>query len=77
VTWRSPKLACLQEKIRKLFDIWDRGQTFPPEMIKTFRDKLAAPPPRKCRSELTEVYRMDGHVVVSVVSFVSFVCLAV
>ncbi|KAJ4307119.1 hypothetical protein N0V88_000496 [Collariella sp. IMI 366227] len=29
-----------KEKIRKLVDIWDKGQTFPPSMVNSFKEKL-------------------------------------
>ncbi|KAK3315276.1 hypothetical protein B0H66DRAFT_536144 [Apodospora peruviana] len=32
-----------KEKIRKLVDIWDKGQTFPPSMVNSFKEKLNAP----------------------------------
>lgn len=35
----------VQEKIKKLLDIWEKGQTFPTLMIESFKDKLSAPPP--------------------------------
>ncbi|KAJ5318745.1 hypothetical protein N7476_005165 [Penicillium atrosanguineum] len=34
-----------EEKIRKLIDIWERGQTFPAPMLSSFREQLTAPPP--------------------------------
>ncbi|KAK3905885.1 hypothetical protein C8A05DRAFT_12328 [Staphylotrichum tortipilum] len=34
-----------KEKIRKLVDIWEKGQTFPPSMVNSFKDKLNAPRP--------------------------------
>ncbi|KAK0635074.1 hypothetical protein B0T17DRAFT_29653 [Bombardia bombarda] len=34
-----------KEKIKKLVDIWDKGQTFPPSMVNTFKEKLNAPRP--------------------------------
>ncbi len=49
-----PTLVCLpacsrrlsaQDKIRKLVDIWEKGQTFPTEMLESFKKKLLAPPP--------------------------------
>ncbi|KAJ5318544.1 hypothetical protein N7476_004964 [Penicillium atrosanguineum] len=36
---------CYLEKIRKLIDIWERGQTFPAPMLSSFREQLTAPPP--------------------------------
>ncbi|KAM0335191.1 hypothetical protein ACHAQA_000232 [Verticillium albo-atrum] len=33
-----------KEKISKLLDIWEKGQTFPQSMIDSFRTKLSAPP---------------------------------
>ncbi|KAF4974742.1 hypothetical protein FZEAL_8412 [Fusarium zealandicum] len=33
-----------KEKIKKLLDIWEKGQTFPTPMIESFREKLTAPP---------------------------------
>ncbi|CAG8979078.1 hypothetical protein HYALB_00000207 [Hymenoscyphus albidus] len=33
-----------KEKIRKLIEIWEKGQTFPMEMLTQFKDKLNAPP---------------------------------
>ena len=33
----------LQEKIKKLVDIWEKGQTFPPSMIESFKQKLSTP----------------------------------
>ncbi|KAG6256075.1 hypothetical protein E4U23_002869 [Claviceps purpurea] len=35
-----------KEKIKKLLDIWEKGQTFPMQMIQQFKDKLAAPSPK-------------------------------
>ncbi|KAK0705000.1 hypothetical protein B0H67DRAFT_557697 [Lasiosphaeris hirsuta] len=32
-----------KEKIRKLVDIWEKGQTFPPSMVNSFKEKLSAP----------------------------------
>lgn len=32
----------VQEKIRKLVDIWDKGQTFPAQMVESFKQKLQA-----------------------------------
>ncbi|PHH70266.1 hypothetical protein CDD80_6124 [Ophiocordyceps camponoti-rufipedis] len=34
-----------KEKIKKLLDIWGKGQTFPVPMLESFREKLSAPPP--------------------------------
>ena len=34
----------VQEKIKKLLDIWEKGQTFPMPMIESFKEKLNAPP---------------------------------
>ncbi|KAF7542424.1 hypothetical protein G7Z17_g11585 [Cylindrodendrum hubeiense] len=34
-----------KEKIKKLLDIWEKGQTFPTPMIESFKEKLSAPPP--------------------------------
>ncbi|CAM1510423.1 Fc.00g007580.m01.CDS01 [Cosmosporella sp. VM-42] len=34
-----------KEKIKKLIDIWEKGQTFPTPMIESFKEKLNAPPP--------------------------------
>ncbi|PFH56649.1 hypothetical protein XA68_16197 [Ophiocordyceps unilateralis] len=34
-----------KEKIKKLLDIWGKGQTFPAPMLESFREKLMAPPP--------------------------------
>ncbi|EAA27665.3 hypothetical protein GE21DRAFT_3315 [Neurospora crassa] len=31
-----------KEKIKKLVDIWEKGQTFPPDMVNTFKEKLNA-----------------------------------
>ncbi|KAK0639325.1 hypothetical protein B0T16DRAFT_242071 [Cercophora newfieldiana] len=36
-----------KEKIRKLIDIWEKGQTFPPALISTFKAKLSAPRPNE------------------------------
>ncbi|KAM0199956.1 hypothetical protein ACHAPA_004330 [Fusarium lateritium] len=33
-----------KEKIKKLLDIWEKGQTFPAPMLESFREKLSAPP---------------------------------
>ncbi|KAF5550621.1 Rpb7-binding seb1 [Fusarium napiforme] len=33
-----------KEKIKKLLDIWEKGQTFPTPMLESFREKLNAPP---------------------------------
>lgn len=35
-----------KEKIKKLLDIWEKGQTFPTLMIESFKEKLSAPPPQ-------------------------------
>ncbi|KAK0706858.1 hypothetical protein B0T26DRAFT_655373 [Lasiosphaeria miniovina] len=35
-----------KEKIKKLVDIWDKGQTFPPSMVNSFKEKLSAPRPQ-------------------------------
>ncbi|KAG5935424.1 hypothetical protein E4U53_000429 [Claviceps sorghi] len=32
-----------KEKIKKLLDIWEKGQTFPTQMIEQFKEKLATP----------------------------------
>ncbi|KID88528.1 NRD1 protein [Metarhizium guizhouense ARSEF 977] len=32
-----------KEKIKKLLDIWEKGQTFPTQMIESFKEKLTAP----------------------------------
>ncbi|KAK7414407.1 hypothetical protein QQZ08_012539 [Neonectria magnoliae] len=34
-----------KEKIKKLLDIWEKGQTFPTSMLESFKEKLSAPPP--------------------------------
>ncbi|KJZ77770.1 hypothetical protein HIM_02947 [Hirsutella minnesotensis 3608] len=34
-----------KEKIKKLLDIWEKGQTFPAQMLESFRQKLTAAPP--------------------------------
>ncbi|EFW98928.1 RNA-binding protein [Grosmannia clavigera kw1407] len=34
-----------KEKIRKLVDIWEKGQTFPPKLIESFKDRLNAAQP--------------------------------
>ncbi|KAK4248684.1 hypothetical protein C7999DRAFT_40190 [Corynascus novoguineensis] len=34
-----------KEKIKKLVDIWEKGQTFPPSMVNSFKEKLNAPKP--------------------------------
>ncbi|KAF4512824.1 hypothetical protein G6O67_000162 [Ophiocordyceps sinensis] len=34
-----------KEKIKKLLDIWDKGQTFPAPMLESYREKLSAAPP--------------------------------
>ncbi|ETS02159.1 hypothetical protein M419DRAFT_24911 [Trichoderma reesei RUT C-30] len=36
-----------KEKIKKLIDIWEKGQTFPAPMIESFREKVNAPSPPK------------------------------
>lgn len=33
----------VQEKIKKLLDIWEKGQTFPMPMIESFKEKINAP----------------------------------
>ncbi|KAH8906961.1 hypothetical protein BR93DRAFT_968517 [Coniochaeta sp. PMI_546] len=33
-----------KEKIKKLIDIWEKGQTFPQSLLTSFREKLSAPP---------------------------------
>lgn len=43
---RNPHLLfffTLQEKIRKLVDIWEKGQTFPLSMLNSFKEKLSTP----------------------------------
>ncbi|KAI8630905.1 hypothetical protein F5Y19DRAFT_39198 [Xylariaceae sp. FL1651] len=35
-----------KEKIKKLVDIWEKGQTFPMSMIESFKQKLNAPAPK-------------------------------
>ncbi|KFA80470.1 hypothetical protein S40288_02101 [Stachybotrys chartarum IBT 40288] len=39
-----------KEKIKKLLDIWEKGQTFPVSMIESFKQKLTAPPPTSMSS---------------------------
>ncbi|RFU76258.1 hypothetical protein TARUN_5961 [Trichoderma arundinaceum] len=34
-----------KEKIKKLLDIWEKGQTFPTSMIESFKEKVNAPSP--------------------------------
>ncbi|KAK0613786.1 hypothetical protein B0T14DRAFT_539502 [Immersiella caudata] len=36
-----------KEKIKKLIDIWEKGQTFPPALINSFKAKLSAPRPNE------------------------------
>ncbi|QYT03907.1 hypothetical protein H0G86_010850 [Trichoderma simmonsii] len=36
-----------KEKIKKLLDIWEKGQTFPTSMIESFKEKVNAPSPPK------------------------------
>ncbi|UKZ89914.1 uncharacterized protein TrAFT101_004947 [Trichoderma asperellum] len=36
-----------KEKIKKLLDIWEKGQTFPTAMIESFKEKVNAPSPPK------------------------------
>ncbi|ODA82512.1 hypothetical protein RJ55_01019 [Drechmeria coniospora] len=36
-----------KEKIKKLIDIWEKGQTFPTQMLESFKEKLVAQPPQK------------------------------
>lgn len=36
-----------KEKIKKLLDIWEKGQTFPISMLESFKEKLNAPPHSK------------------------------
>ncbi|PWI73701.1 ENTH/VHS family protein [Purpureocillium lilacinum] len=36
-----------KEKIKKLLDIWEKGQTFPQPMLESFKQKLSASPPAK------------------------------
>jgi len=33
-----------KEKIKKLLDIWEKGQTFPAPMLESFKEKINAPP---------------------------------
>ena len=40
-------ICLVQEKIKKLIDIWERGYTFPAAMLNSFREKLNAPPQSK------------------------------
>ncbi|EED15124.1 RNA binding protein Nrd1, putative [Talaromyces stipitatus ATCC 10500] len=39
-----------KEKIRKLVDIWERGQTFPLPMLASIKEKLNAPPTKNVES---------------------------
>lgn len=34
---------CVQQRIKKLVDIWERGSTFPASMLSSFKEKLNAP----------------------------------
>ncbi|KAL6816808.1 hypothetical protein V8C40DRAFT_253788 [Trichoderma camerunense] len=36
-----------KEKIKKLLDIWEKGQTFPTSMIESFKERVNAPSPPK------------------------------
>ncbi|KAJ6439530.1 ENTH/VHS family protein [Purpureocillium lavendulum] len=36
-----------KEKIKKLLDIWEKGQTFPQQMLESFKQKLSASPAAK------------------------------
>lgn len=40
-----PRLTyfCVQQRIKKLVDIWERGSTFPASMLSSFKEKLNAP----------------------------------
>ncbi|KZF20674.1 hypothetical protein L228DRAFT_240443 [Xylona heveae TC161] len=44
----------VQEKIKKLVDIWERGNTFPAQMLLSFKDKLNAPLPQMVQSTTPE-----------------------
>lgn len=33
---------CVQQRIKKLVDIWERGSTFPASMLSSFKEKLNA-----------------------------------
>ncbi|KAI5457980.1 hypothetical protein BGZ63DRAFT_363437 [Mariannaea sp. PMI_226] len=35
-----------KDKIKKLLDIWEKGQTFPVAMLESFKEKINAPPPK-------------------------------
>ncbi|KAI9933355.1 hypothetical protein ASPWEDRAFT_30196 [Aspergillus wentii DTO 134E9] len=43
-----------KEKIRKLVDIWERGYTFPPAMLTSFKEKLNAPASHNVESTTPE-----------------------
>ncbi|OKL57222.1 hypothetical protein UA08_07679 [Talaromyces atroroseus] len=43
-----------KEKIRKLVDIWERGQTFPLPMLASIKEKLNAPPSKNVESTTPE-----------------------
>ncbi|KAK3386949.1 hypothetical protein B0H63DRAFT_521027 [Podospora didyma] len=39
-----------KEKIKKLVDIWEKGQTFPPDIVNSFKERLSAPRPQNIQS---------------------------
>ncbi|PYH72497.1 Nrd1 complex RNA-binding subunit [Aspergillus vadensis CBS 113365] len=43
-----------KEKIKKLVDIWERGNTFPAPMLASFKEKLNAPPSQNVESTTPE-----------------------
>lgn len=54
-----------KEKIKKLLDIWEKGQTFPSPMLESFREKVNAPPSPKQNSSTTPPGSPPSHVVAS------------
>ncbi|KAL1958361.1 hypothetical protein VTO42DRAFT_4678 [Malbranchea cinnamomea] len=51
-----------KEKIKKLVDIWERGQTFPAAMLASFKEKLNAPKPQNEASTTPEGSPAPGFV---------------
>ncbi|ODM19913.1 hypothetical protein SI65_04899 [Aspergillus cristatus] len=51
-----------KEKIKKLVDIWERGNTFPPHMINDFKEKLNAPALNNVKSTTPEGSPGPNHI---------------
>lgn len=46
-----------QDKLRKLIDIWEKGQTFPPSLLQSFREKLTTSAFKDARTYLVNLSR--------------------